>query len=81
MNRVQDASDRSYPPAPWDLSGFLWMGLFETDFAIQLPEGLRRALNPRWVVVTLVRYLQGTLRHDRTLDLIRAHLIQEPSSG
>ena len=53
-----------YPPAPWRSSGRLWMGFFKTDVPVQLPSGLKPFLNPRWLVVTLVRYLEGTLRYD-----------------
>ena len=53
-----------YPPAPWRSSGRLWMGFFKTDVPVQLPAGLKPFLNPRWLVVTLVRYLEGTLRYD-----------------
>ncbi len=53
-----------FPPAPWRSSGQLWMGLFKTDVPPPAPDGLQRILNPRWLVVGLLQYLEGTLRYD-----------------
>ena len=64
MSEIQEPVQASYPPAPWRSSGRLWMGLFKTDVPPPLPDGLKRLLNPNWLVVTVVRYLEGTLCYD-----------------
>ena len=53
-----------YPPAPWRLRGTLWAGLFRAEAPVVLPAGLRHLLGSRWLVVLLVRYLDGTLIYD-----------------
>jgi hypothetical protein len=64
MNKIKESAPLPYPPAPWRSSGCLWMGLFKTDAPPPLPEGLKRLLNPNWLVVSLIRYLEGTLKYD-----------------
>jgi hypothetical protein len=64
MIQNRELAEVPYPPAPWRSTGQLWMGLFKTDVPVQLPDGLGHLLNPRWLVVALVRYLEGTLRYD-----------------
>ncbi len=54
----------AYPPAPWRFSGQLWMGVFRTGAEVLLPAGLHHVLPARWLVVMLVRYLNGSLRYD-----------------
>ncbi len=44
--------------------GQCWAGLFRADQALMLPAGLRHVLPPRWLIVGLVRYREGTLRYD-----------------
>ncbi len=55
----------SYPPAPWDLAGQLWMGLFRLHAGVvPVPPGAKRLLGPRWMLLVFVRYLDGVLRYD-----------------
>ncbi|HEU5012084.1 MAG TPA: acetoacetate decarboxylase family protein [Roseiflexaceae bacterium] len=53
-----------YPPAPWHMLGQSWGGLFRADQPLGVPAGLRHVLPPRWLVVGLVHYREGTLRYD-----------------
>jgi hypothetical protein len=53
-----------YPPAPWRFRGKFWAGVFKTSSTIELPPGLKPMLNRRWLVVMLIRYLEGTLQYD-----------------
>ena len=43
------------------------MGFFKTDTPVELPNGLKHLFNPRWLAVTLARYLEGTLCYDELL--------------
>jgi len=55
----------TYPPAPWHLGGQLWMGLFRLHVGVvPIPQGARRLLDPRWMLLVFVRYLDGVLRYD-----------------
>lgn len=53
-----------YPPAPWDLSGLLWAGLFCADTPVPLPNGLKPVLGRHGRIVLLVCYREGTLRYN-----------------
>ena len=64
MPPIKKPPDVAYPPVPWRFSGQLWMGVFRTEAEIPLPAGLHHVLSSRWLVVTLVRYLDGTLQYD-----------------
>lgn len=64
-NNLAGEGIAAYPPAPWELSGQLWTGLFKLrDGEIPIPAGARPSFGPRWLVLILVRYLGGTLRYD-----------------
>jgi hypothetical protein len=60
----QAEAEVPYPPAPWRFTGQSWMGVYQVDRDVPLPSGLQRILRPRWAIVALVRYLDGTLRYD-----------------
>lgn len=71
---MQDDTEQApieYPPAPWHARGAAWWGLFQADVALPpLPSGLQPLLLERsraWVVVALIRYLEGTLRYDELI--------------
>jgi hypothetical protein len=64
LSRLQSVEEAPYPPAPWDAKGQLWMGFFKTDTPVQLPAGLKYLLDPHSLLVTVVRYLEGTLCYD-----------------
>jgi hypothetical protein len=53
-----------YPPTPWRFRGKFWAGVFKTSSPIELPPGLKPVLNRRWLVVMVIRYLEGTLQYD-----------------
>src|SRR3712207_4856461 len=53
-----------YPPVPWRSRGQLWMGIYDSGTRPALPQGLQALANPNWLVLALVRYLEGTLRYD-----------------
>ena len=55
-----------YPP-PWHLSGKSWLGIFRADSSPPLPNKYKHVLNPRHVVVALIRYLSGTLQYDELI--------------
>ncbi|HZG65574.1 MAG TPA: acetoacetate decarboxylase family protein [Herpetosiphonaceae bacterium] len=55
----------TYPPAPWNLAGQLWIGLFRLHAGVvPVPPGAKRLLGPRWMLLVFVRYLDGVLRYD-----------------
>src|SRR5829696_2874180 len=56
-----------FPPAPWHLSGELWVGFFRTTRHPALPPGLAPVFAPRWRVLMLVRYTGGTRQYDELL--------------
>lgn len=62
-----EAFTSSYPPAPWQMRGGAWIGLFQADRALPLPSDLVPLLGSRAVVVALIRYLDGTLRYDECI--------------
>jgi Acetoacetate decarboxylase (ADC) len=66
QNPVDDRppADVPYPPAPWRLMGQTWIGIFQTDRPVPVPDALKRLLPPHWAIVILARYLEGTLRYD-----------------
>lgn len=56
-----------FPPAPWEMVGVGWAGLFCTNAPVPLPAGRRRLLPPRLAVVALLRYRAGTLAYDELI--------------
>ncbi|MEU7068125.1 acetoacetate decarboxylase family protein [Streptomyces sp. NPDC046161] len=52
----------SYPPAPWRMSGMMWMGLFPTLRRLPVPHSLS-VLLPRHLVIAAIRYLDGDLSY------------------
>jgi hypothetical protein len=62
-----------YPPTPWRFRGKYWAGVFKTSSTIELPAGLKPVLNRRWLVVMLIRYLEGTLHYDELAFGVLAH--------
>ncbi len=66
-SRLQPVEEIPYPAAPWDMKGQLWMSAFKSDAPVQLPTGLKHFLDPKTIIVTLVRYLEGTLPYDELI--------------
>ena len=66
-SRLQPVEEIPYPAAPWDMKGQLWMSAFKSDAPVQLPPGLKHFLDPKTIVVTVVRYLEGTLCYDELI--------------
>ena len=67
MSHLQNVEEVPYPPAPWKCSGQMWTGIFKSHVARQLPGELKHLLDPHLFVVSLIRYLDGTLRYDELL--------------
>ncbi len=67
MGDLQDVEEVPYPPAPWKCSGQMWTGLFKSNIPRQLPGELKHLLDPHLFIVSLIRYLDGTLRYDEIL--------------
>ena len=64
-NTMVDERIGPYLPAPWELWGQMWMGLFRLRAgSMPVPAGARPLLGPRWLVLVFVRYLDGVLRYD-----------------
>jgi hypothetical protein len=53
-----------FPPAPWAMRGGAWIGFFRSDAPVVLPPGFTHVGGSGFVVIGLVRYLDGTLRYD-----------------
>jgi hypothetical protein len=61
-------TEKPYPPPPWRSYNQMWMGLFAVDAPPALPAGLRPLLSSRWVILGLIRYLEGsTLQYDELI--------------
>jgi hypothetical protein len=56
-----------YPPPPWNLAGQSWLGFFRADSAPILPNEYRHFLASRYVAVSMIRYLSGTLQYDELI--------------
>jgi len=67
MSRVHDVEEFPFPPAPWIMKGQLWMGLFKTDTPVQIPAVLKHLVGPRSLLVSVVRYREGTLCYDELI--------------
>lgn len=65
MSRAATIAD--YPPAPWQMRGGAWIGLFQSDRPLALPPDLAPLLGECSVVVAVIRYLDGTLRYDECI--------------
>lgn len=63
LSHKTELEEVAYPPAPWEMTGQLWMGGFRLDTPIPLPDGLK-AVDARLGLLTLVRYQSGTLQYD-----------------
>lgn len=63
-SRLQKLDEIPYPPPPWKMKGQLWMGSFKSDLPVQLPASLNHFLDPNTLIVTIVRYQEGTLQYD-----------------
>jgi Acetoacetate decarboxylase (ADC) len=74
MSHLQDVKEVPYPPAPWKCSGQMWTGFFKSDAPKQLPHELKHVINPHIFVMSLIRYLDGTLRYDELLFGIPARI-------
>lgn len=61
---LQKVAEIPHPAAPWQMRGQLWMGFFKTDTRLPLSADLKHLYDSRSLVVTLVRYLEGTLHYD-----------------
>lgn len=72
--RLQKLEEIPHPPPPWEMIGQLWMGYYKASAPVALPVGLTHLLNPDSLIVTLIRYEQGTLCYDELIfgTLIRA---------
>jgi hypothetical protein len=64
MTDQNQPEEVTYPPAPWRLKGQMWMAIYDTGTPVALPDGFKPLLNPNWLAIVLVRYLEGTLRYD-----------------
>ena len=56
-----------FPPAPWQLAGECWIGLFQADQDVPCPAPWQPVLSPRLSVVALMRYREGTLQYDELM--------------
>ena len=78
MSHLQDVEEVPYPPAPWKCSGQMWTGIFKSDIPRTLPGGFKHFLDPHLFIVSLIRYLDGTLRYDELLFSTLARLGPRP---
>ena len=67
MGELQKAYEVPYPPAPWKCSGQMWTGLFKSSIPRPLPGELKHLLEPHLFIVSMIRYLEGTLKYDELL--------------
>jgi hypothetical protein len=74
MSHLQEIEEVPYPAAPWKCSGQMWSGLFKSAALRALPEEFKHVLDPRLFIVSLIRYLDGTLRYDELIFSTPARL-------
>ncbi|MBC7878131.1 MAG: acetoacetate decarboxylase family protein [Anaerolineales bacterium] len=74
MSHLQDVEEIPYPPAPWKCSGQIWIGIFKSHAPRPLPDDFKHLFDPHLFVVSLIRYLDGTLRYDEILFSTPARL-------
>src|SRR5690348_12427980 len=67
MSHIEDIEEVPFPPPPWKCSGQMWTGIFKSTIPRQLPAGFKPVLNPHLFVISLIRYLDGTLRYDELI--------------
>ncbi len=67
MSHLQDVNEVPFPPPPWKCSGRMWTGIFRSTAPRQLPNGFRHVLDPHLFIISLIRYLDGTLRYDELI--------------
>jgi hypothetical protein len=56
----------------------MWTGLFKSKIHRPLPDGLKHLLDPHFFIVSVIRYLEGTLRYDEILFGTLARLGARP---
>jgi hypothetical protein len=78
MSHLQQIEEVPHPPAPWKCSGQMWSGFFKSAVPRELPADFKHILPPHMFIVTLVRYLEGTLRYDELLFSTPAWLGARP---
>jgi hypothetical protein len=78
MSHLQEIEEVPYPPAPWKCSGQIWSGFFKSAVPRELPADFKHILNPHIFIVTVIRYLEGTLRYDELLFSTPAWLGARP---
>lgn len=74
MSHLQEIEEVPYPPAPWKCSGQMWSGFFRSEAPRMLPGKFKHLLDPHIFIVSLIRYLDGTLRYDELLFSTPARL-------
>jgi hypothetical protein len=74
MSHLQEIEEVPYPPAPWKCSGQMWSGFFKSKVPRTLPGEFKHLLDPHIFIVSLIRYLDGTLRYDELLFATPARL-------
>jgi hypothetical protein len=67
MTPLQDVKEVPYPPPPWKCSGQMWTGVFKSTVSRGLPAGFKHVLDPHLFIISLIRYLDGTLRYDELI--------------
>ncbi len=78
MSHLQEIEEVPYPSAPWKCSGEMWSGFFKSEVPRRLPADFKHILDPHIFIVTLIRYLDGTLRYDELLFSTPAWLGARP---
>ncbi len=68
MTSRPSPDEKPYPPPPWRSNNQMWAGAYDVAEPPPLAEGLRPFLDPRRLLVVLVRYLEGsTLVYDELI--------------
>jgi hypothetical protein len=64
---MTDQQAVTYPPPPWRLKGLISTGVYNVGTGLTLPDGLTPLLDSNWLIITIARYLEGTLRYDELI--------------
>lgn len=59
-----EPAEAAYPPAPWQMRGRSWAGVFTASQSARLPGDLKPLGSARWRALALVCYREGTLSYN-----------------
>lgn len=78
MSHLQEIEEVPYPSAPWKCAGQMWSGFFKSETPRELPVDFKHILDSHTFIITVIRYMEGTLCYDELLFSTPAWLETRP---